>query len=297
MNDKTQTCVIAFVLLYYKDFDNTIECISSINNINMGKNKIEIVLVDNYSRDGAIEKFKEIFEDYNNISYIENKENLGFAKGNNIGIIYAKKELNADFVVAINTDTIIKQREFCDLLIEVYKQEQYFVMGPNVLGVSSGQSQSPIYYSIKQNIKLKLVKDIMYWILWKTRLIHIVDKIKRAKKTENDSERNIDKYNCVCSGCCLIFSPVFLERWNGFYSGTFMYREESILFYVLNQLGCKTIYCKDLELFHKGGESTKREFGKGAKRNLKVYENRIKSLSHEVRIYNMAKSDLEKLLI
>ncbi|MDY0090947.1 MAG: glycosyltransferase, partial [Flavobacteriaceae bacterium] len=47
----------------------------------------EIIVVDNASSDGSCEMIKEHFPD---IKLIENKENSGFPKGNNIGVDQAK---------------------------------------------------------------------------------------------------------------------------------------------------------------------------------------------------------------
>src|SRR5690606_11674520 len=47
----------------------------------------EIIIVDNASSDGSCQMIKEHFE---KVILIENKENIGFPKGNNIGVSRAK---------------------------------------------------------------------------------------------------------------------------------------------------------------------------------------------------------------
>lgn len=59
---------------------------------------MEIIFVDNGSNDGSIEYVKK---DFHSVKIIACKKNLGFAKGNNIGIKEAKGEL----IATLNNDT------------------------------------------------------------------------------------------------------------------------------------------------------------------------------------------------
>ena len=86
-------------------------------------------------------------------------------------------------------------------------------------------------------------------------------------------------------------------RWKGFYPGTFLYREESILFYIVNELGGKTLFSEEVVIQHKGGESTSKEFGKDErKRNLRIYSNRLKSLNEERKLKKMNEEQLKNQL-
>ncbi len=86
---------------------------SAIENINA-----EVIIVDNNSKDESCQMIKELFPD---VKLIENKENLGFSKGNNIGVAQAKGEyiciLNPDTVVA--EDTFIKLLKFADQQVNI----------------------------------------------------------------------------------------------------------------------------------------------------------------------------------
>ena len=74
----------------------------------------EIIVVDNNSSDDSCAMMKQRFP---NIKLIENKENVGFPKGNNIGVAQAKGEficiLNPDTVVAEDTFVILLNTEHC----------------------------------------------------------------------------------------------------------------------------------------------------------------------------------------
>lgn len=94
---------VCILVLNYNGCKDTIACIKTLL-----KNKyhnFSIVVIDNASIDESVKTIERI---YPNIKVIENKENLGFAGGNNIGIQYAFQE-GADYVFLLNNDTVVDQ--------------------------------------------------------------------------------------------------------------------------------------------------------------------------------------------
>ena len=63
----------------------------------------EVIVVDNASTDDSVELVKKKFL---NFRLIENKENYGFAKGNNIGI----NQANGKYVITLNNDTKVDSK-------------------------------------------------------------------------------------------------------------------------------------------------------------------------------------------
>ena len=49
------------------------------------------------------------------IKILKNAINLGFAKGNNTGIKYVRKELKADLIFILNSDTVLNKSLFEDI--------------------------------------------------------------------------------------------------------------------------------------------------------------------------------------
>jgi len=69
----------------------------------------EIIVVDNNSYDDSCNMVKQLFPD---TILIENKENLGFSKGNNQGVAIAKGE----YICILNPDTVVPEDAFSKLL-------------------------------------------------------------------------------------------------------------------------------------------------------------------------------------
>src|SRR5690606_21239477 len=82
----------------------------------------EIIVVDNDSKDDSCEMVKQFFPD---VILIENKENTGFPKGNNIGVFKAKGK----YLCILNPDTIVSEDTFTKLLDFTQTKENLGIVG------------------------------------------------------------------------------------------------------------------------------------------------------------------------
>ena len=80
---------ICFVILNYKTWREAAACAESILKPQQGQD-IRIVLVDNGSGNGSEESLREEFAGEKRVHVIASEKNLGFARGNNLGIRYAR---------------------------------------------------------------------------------------------------------------------------------------------------------------------------------------------------------------
>src|SRR3989337_1003722 len=96
---------LVIVILNFNGLDDTLACLDSIKKLIDDGIGVETIVVDNFSSDGSQEALSKI-ED---INFIQNQDNLGYAGGNNVGIKYAMKR-NADAVLILNNDTIVDPR-------------------------------------------------------------------------------------------------------------------------------------------------------------------------------------------
>ena len=103
---------VAIIILNWNGLKDTIECLESVKKIDYPN--YEIIVVDNASVDGSPEKLKELFPD---ITLIRNKENLGYAGGNNVGIRYALKN-NAEYIFVLNNDTVVVDKDILKILVK-----------------------------------------------------------------------------------------------------------------------------------------------------------------------------------
>lgn len=86
----------------------------------------EVILVDNASEDGSV---KWISQQFPQVKQINNSENVGFPKGNNIGVAQAKGE----FLCILNPDTIVAEDTFTSAISFMENNRQVAIMGPKLI--------------------------------------------------------------------------------------------------------------------------------------------------------------------
>jgi len=74
---------------------------------------LEILVIDNASTDKTIEKIKNV-----NIRTIENKKNIGFAAGHNIGI----RESRREYILCLNQDVVL-DKDFIKYAVEAMEKD------------------------------------------------------------------------------------------------------------------------------------------------------------------------------
>ena len=103
--------LVSIVVVNYNGMRYLKGCLDSIQRLTYPRR--EVILIDNASSDGSVCFVKE---NYPCVRIIENKENLGFAAGNNVGINAARGE----YVFLLNQDTEVDR--FClDNLLNAIK--------------------------------------------------------------------------------------------------------------------------------------------------------------------------------
>ncbi len=101
--------MIAFVILHYQALDETIDCVNTIKK--MVKGSRHIVIVDNASPNKSGEILIAKYQQDEEITVLVSKENVGFARGNNLGYVEAKK-YSPEYIVVMNNDVFITQTNF-----------------------------------------------------------------------------------------------------------------------------------------------------------------------------------------
>lgn len=128
---------VSIIILNWNGKNDTLECLDSLRHLTYPNH--EIIIVDNGSTDDSVEFFKNA--SWERVKIIENKENLGFAEGNNIGIRRAL-ESSSDYILLLNNDTIVDPT-FLEKLIEVGESD-------NDIGILS-----PIIYYYREREKIQ----------------------------------------------------------------------------------------------------------------------------------------------
>ena len=231
--------------------DNSIQ---KINDYTLGKLKIKSNFFKYDPTDKPIEilnyKQKYIELEKNSrrnkqLIIIENKKNFGFAEGNNIGMEFALKNLNSDYILLLNNDTVVDNDFLKTLVLEGEADSKIGILGPKM------------YYYDNPNI-IWCIGGKIDWKL--ARGLHIgIDEIDTGQYSE---KMNFDYIN----GSCILIKRKVLEEIGFFDKNFFLYFEETDLALRASKKGYNNTYIPNAKIWHKVSKS-----GGGIKKEIGLY--------------------------
>lgn len=271
-----------FVILHYQTIDDTISCVNSILEY-LVEEDICIVIVDNASPNKSGKMLQQKYENTANIHVLINDTNTGYARGNNVGYTYAQKELACDYIILLNNDTLMIQKEFCKIIEQEYLSSHCAAIGPLILknGVETldnpGRSKPfnihLLFLFIWMN-RLLLILSYLQLDIYPNKIFDIYVSVKKRKQPESVGDR---WDNVALHGCCLAFTPLFVRNEEGLDPNTFMYMEEDLLYEKLQHQHMNMVYLPRLRIEHKEAGCTSQIFNNNRRKRQFVYRNTIKS--------------------
>lgn len=277
IEDGGQNVNTLFVILHYLTLNDTLEAVASIKRYEKGS---RIVIVDNASGNGTFEKLEEKYKDDSCVDVISSPSNVGFAKGNNFGIKYAREHYSPDFICLINNDILLIE-EISSKIEREYARSHFSVLGPMIYTADGRCNDNPGRSQPMGKEELQVFINYLDLVIFANK-IHIgslceslyngLRKIRRkyrGKKTDNSHKTYLNREeNVQLHGCFLVLSERFFEYFDGLYSGTFLYMEEDILFWQLMQKNLTSVYLPDIHVFHKEDSASKAVWSSDRKRAL-----------------------------
>lgn len=271
---------VAIVVLNWNGWADTIQCIRSIHRLSDAD--YDIILVDNHSSDNSIENIRrycegtsgagdpdniaihlfELFEDEADWSepglssycrqdprrrmiFIKNHENYGYARGNNIGIRFALNTLRSDYILILNNDVIIEDREMLNKLLESAENDSSIGAASPVLRSTDGEVQRACTRNLPGFLDFIFVYTFIGQRLFKE---------NRIWKSHFNYDYSFDRPAefGVLGGSCILFRGQAIAEIGLFDENTFLYWEEYIIGCKLAGHGWKSILRPDAEIIHKG---------------------------------------------
>lgn len=256
---------LSVVILHYNDFSMTKAYIENLKEQNWQGISHHYIVVDNASPDGSGEKLKTIFADTPETVVLLSEDNLGFAKGNNLGIRYADANFNSDLIVVSNNDIVIEDREFMQKLVGVYLRERFALFGPDIFSIRKNVHQSPIRscHLSCEEVQNKMVElDRTLWKLKLVEKIKVYDLLRKLKEIVGKPRPHAAHWDSVQEGVVLqgaffVLAERYMKAYpDGLYPGTFLYMEEDILNYRAKKENLRILYDPSLSVLHLDGAST-----------------------------------------
>ncbi len=212
-------------------------CVLSVQNAIQNLDA-EIIVIDNNSKDDSCEMMKNRFP---NIKLIENKENVGFPKGNNIGVSQAKGE----YICILNPDTVVAEDTFSRVLAFAKKQKDLGIIGVKLIdGTGNFLPES------KRGVPTPFVAFSKITGLYK-----IFPKTFGKYYAQHLSENETGKVEILVGAFMLMKRDLYNEI-GGFDENCFMYSDDIDLSYMTFKKGKSNYYFHETSVMHYKGEST-----------------------------------------
>ena len=204
--------------------------------------KAEVIVVDNASDDGSLEYVRERLPQ---CIYVENRENVGFSRANNIGIRMARGE----YTLILNPDTIICRQAIDDCLAWMRSHERCAAIGAHMVdgnGVFLPESKRAFPTPWVSFCKIFGLSSLFPRSRWFAKY--------HLRYLSEDEPHRID----ILSGAFMFCRTAPLQQAGGFDEDFFMYGEDIDLSYRLVQAGGENWYVPTT-IIHYKGESTKKD--------------------------------------
>lgn len=230
---------ISVVIVSWNAKEFLLQCLHSLARTMPRGSQSEVIVVDNASSDGSPGAVREAFPW---VRLIQNDDNYGFAKANNIGI----KASTGEYLFLINSDVVVKDGCFDRMLSHMAGHPDAGVTGPRILSPQGSVQRSCMGFPTLWNTFCRaLALDsffpgsrifggqlMTYW--------------------RHDEVRAVD----VINGCFWMVRREALEEVGLLDEGFFIYGEDIDWCRRFNDAGWKVVFFPDAEAVHYGGASS-----------------------------------------
>lgn len=230
---------ISIVIVNWNTKLHLIKCLKSIKLQNIN---IQVIVVDNGSTDGSQEAIKKTFPW---VKLIEIGENVGFPKGNNIGI----KQSDGKYVLLLNPDTKLSEGN----LEEMYR----FMEENSEVGMATCRINYPdgrIQYEAGRNF------PSLSMFLFEAFYLHMLfpkNKVFNKRLIGNWDHNSSREVPCI-SGAYMFIRKKVIDEIGLLDDAIFMYFEDIDYCYRTKVGGWKIFYYNDNSIIHCSGAARKK---------------------------------------
>ena len=237
--------VVSIVILTFNELKYTRECIESIRKHTPEPH--EIIFVDNASTDGTLKWLRKISQENPNYKLIENKKNLGFAKGCNQGI----EASSGEYILLLNNDVVVTENWLSGMLECLNSASDTGIVGPMTNNISGPQKVLDGDYKTKN------------------RMIEYAKSFRERYRHRRVSSRRI-------VGFCMLFRRTLADKIGlldeSFGTGNF---EDDDYCLRAALAGCRNLIAGDVFIHHYGSRSfigNRIDYGSSMSGNIKIFD-------------------------
>jgi GT2 family glycosyltransferase len=207
-------------------------CLASLGQA-IGHLSSEVFVVDNASTDGSVEMVRT---EFNDVHLIENLQNLGFGKANNIAL----EKCRGEYVLFLNPDTVVPDKTVRELTLCLDDHPSVGMVGPEILA-----GNGRLLFNVGR-LSLRGVAEYLFESFFSMlRRNNTLTLFKQPREVK-----------CLSGVCWLVRKQVFDEI-GTFDENLFLYGEETDFCYRLRVAGWQIYLLRHVHIFHEKGQSVR----------------------------------------
>lgn len=230
--------------IHFGQRKNTVDFLTSLERLSQKTVQVTVVVIDNNA--------KEPFADDNYsakrfpLTILQNKENLGFSGGHNVGIKYALKS-GADYVVIINNDTVVHEDLIEELVSVVKSDDKIGIVAPKIYFAKGFEFHKGRYTASEEG-------KVFWYAGGMTDWSNVIAHHRGVDQVDHGQYNTVEKTD-FASGCCMLIKKEVFEKVGMFDEKYFLYYEDSDLCARVKKVGYKIMYAPKAVLWHQNASS------------------------------------------
>lgn len=227
---------VSFVIVNWNTKDLLRACLESIRKT-VKRTSFEIWVVDNASSDGSVRMVRERFPE---VKLIQNAENLGFARANNLAL----KRMSGKYAVLLNSDTVLKENAIEILVDCMEKNPRAGVSGGSLLNEDGSRQNSIANFP---TLATELLNKSLLRRLFP----------KRFPGKENGAAKEVQQVESIV-GACMVVRKKAIEEAGLLDENYFFFLEETDWCLRFREKGWNILHNPEAEIYHLQGGSARK---------------------------------------
>lgn len=228
--------LLTIILVNWNGAELLPNCLESLARVMPALPPTETIIIDNASTDHSISIIRQKFPW---VRLLQNSHNVGFAKANNQAI----QQSQGDYILLLNTDTILLSHSLPPLLELMHQNPQIGIIGPTLLNPDHTFQSSACRFPTLLNCALQLLglSPLIYGAYFPSATLEA---------------SQIPQPTQWVSGACLLVRREMIEQIGLLDEQFFMYMEEVDWCYRTQQAGWQVYHQPHAQIIHLGGGSS-----------------------------------------
>jgi GT2 family glycosyltransferase len=229
---------VSVIIVSYNTRDLTVACIKSLQ-AHAQSLVLQIIVVDNASPDGSADAIESCFP---SVTMIRSKENLGFARANNL----AAERATGEYILLLNPDTLLLDDAVGNVVAFARREPNAGIWGGRTLYGDGSLNPTSCWGFI--TLRSMLFQMLGLSVLFAASEFFNAEPYGRWKR---DRERRVD----IVTGCFLLITRKLWDELGGFDPRYFMYAEEADLSFRAQKLGASPMITPTATIVHLESQS------------------------------------------